>query len=86
MKKLIFVLSGILLLSLGSCNKDEIKPNQHQDFEIRDFNSNNSGDQKCNSGNNFGGPDNFSDTTEVITDPNRDEDEERKVKRKSKGN
>lgn len=83
MKKIIIVFSGFLLLALGSCSKVEIRPNQHNDCEVRDFNSNTSENEKC-------GRDpmlfNSEPADTTITDPNRDEDEERKVKRKSKGN
>jgi len=82
MKKIIFALSGLLVLSFGSCQKEEIKPCQnHEEIErniiIDDFG--------CNkSSGNYGltGADAESDTLGNITDPNRDEDDERRVKRK----
>ncbi|WP_107039363.1 hypothetical protein [Brumimicrobium mesophilum] len=78
MKKLIFVISGFLLLSLGSCNKDEINPNQHRDFESREFCFGGTDDDKSCTGNTSTGSRGTNDPT--ITDPNRDEDEEVKSK------
>ena len=80
MKKILFVLSGIILLSLASCNKEEINPNQDLDFEIRNFSNGCSNDEKTGNG---GCEESSNDPTDPsITDPNRDEDEEIKVKRK----
>jgi hypothetical protein len=86
MKKIIFVFFGLILFTTTSCNKEEIRPNAYNngsdDRTSKDFND--QGDQS-NCGNKYGGIMTsiiISDSTFVITDPNRDEDDERKVKRK----
>lgn len=81
MKKTIFALSGLLLLTVASCQKEEIEPNQQDDFE-RNIITDDSGDEKSNNFRGFFIGDKVSDSTYTITDPNRDEDEERKIKRK----
>lgn len=85
MKKITIALSGFLLLSLGSCEKEEIKPNQHQNDVERSIIIDNSGDEKANNNNNKSSfsDKKTSDTIIRITDPNRDEDDERKIKRKN---
>lgn len=93
MKKLIFIFSSLLLLTISSCKKEEIRPNT-TDGQIE-----NQMDTRINQrmDNKRDQPDSFNDSMfsknktwygEVndsiytITDPNRDEDDERKNKRK----
>ncbi len=80
MKNLIFAITGLLLFSVGSCQKEEFKPNNQQDDIERNIIIDDFGGNKSN-----GNGDQFSsvrDSLRNITDPNRDEDEERRAKRK----
>jgi len=83
MKKTILILSSALLLSsfLGSCSKEEIKPNKDDSESIRTFNPNNSDDYNNNKAG-FIDRVIISDTIIGITDPNSDEDEERRANKK----
>ena len=88
MKKLIFILSGIFLLTITSCEKEEIRPNTG-DNQLENELFINLGDKrdrpdisKSNSPNIGDKDDAVSDSTFTITDPNRDEDDDRKIKRK----
>jgi hypothetical protein len=97
MKKLTIALSVLFLFSITSCNKEDIKPNLNQyecnqidddrinteqdNLEINIL-SEESIDDKPSNKNLKGSIIMISDSLNVITDPNRDEDEERKVKRK----
>lgn len=82
MKKILFVLSALLLLSIGSCQKEEIKPNQNHEEVERNIIIDNFGNTKSNGNGGVYGTDAASDTLGNITDPNGDEDDERRVKRK----
>jgi len=78
MKRYIFILTGLALLTVTSCNKEEIRPNSDNDNakdQRSDYN------EKSNSSD-FLTADIKLDTLINITDPNRDEDDERKRKTK----
>lgn len=78
MKRYIFILTGLVLLTVTSCNKEEIRPNSDNDNakdQRSDYN------EKSNSSN-FLTADYKLDSLINITDPNRDEDDERKRKTK----
>jgi hypothetical protein len=82
MKKIIFAISGLLLLSFGSCQKEEIKPNHNHEEAERNIINDDFGCNKSSGNYDLTGTDIASDTLGNITDPNRDEDDERRVKRK----
>ncbi|RFC54367.1 hypothetical protein [Brumimicrobium aurantiacum] len=89
MKNLIYIFTmGLLIFAVVSCDKEDIKPQQDvnsETSELRRVDSeyvlNNCNDEEeKNRGNTV--TKKILDTNDIITDPNRDEDEERKVKRK----
>jgi len=88
MKNIVFILSGFILLTVTSCNKEKICPNSiDNEYEnqtsrsIDDSDYNNKSNSPNNSG--YGGLlDSKLDSLFNITDPNRDEDDERRAKRK----
>lgn len=82
MKKIIFVLSGLLLLSFSSCQKADIEPCQDREEIIRNIIIDDFGNGEKGDKGNVLRIELESDTLIGITDPNRDEDDERRVKRK----
>ncbi|PWH85449.1 hypothetical protein [Brumimicrobium oceani] len=82
MKKLSFILSGIVLLTIGSCQKEEIKPKQYDDSYQRNVIIEDCGNNKSNGNDVILGKGIIADTLINITDPNGDEDDERRVKKK----
>lgn len=83
MKKRVFILASIFLLGAYSCQKEEINPRADVYGFEDDFNNPDSNLLKSGSNNSFskGGPI-FGDTSNPITDPNRDEDDNKKIKAK----
>lgn len=79
-----FVLSGVLLLTIGSCQKEEVKPNQFDETYQRSIIIDDCGNNKSNGNttDNTLGKGSKLDSLVNITDPNGDEDDERRAKKK----
>lgn len=88
MKKLIYIVFGVLLFTALSCKKEVIQPNTSSENKAdteyqREHNFNQNSNDNNNKTNQSGTTNNVNgttqtDTTHVITDPNRDEDDIRK--------
>nr|WP_299207208.1 hypothetical protein [uncultured Brumimicrobium sp.] len=87
MKKYIYIFIGFTLFTISSCKKEEIRPNMNnnqlsEDFQLtKGFGDDNDYTNKSNTRGSFGDGVR-SDSTFTITDPNRDEDDDRKIKKK----
>lgn len=82
MKKILITFIGLFILTLASCEKEEITPTSQQEEWDRSMNDNSDNNQKsATNSNGFVDTRNDLDTTFTITDPNRDEDEDRKGKK-----
>jgi len=77
MKKIMFIVLGALLIATYSCQKEDITPKTHN---LDDYSNIPENSYTPNRG---ATSDTFDDgTTNPITDPNRDEDDNKKIKAK----
>jgi len=87
MKKIILIIFGISFILVTSCNKKAIRPNlENSEFGNHDFSGGSIYDKNNSSNNPFSSSTTVAtrslDSLFKITDPNRDEDEERRGKNK----